>query len=349
MHPAARTTLLTLLATTLAAGLAAGLACSHKRPLREGLTIPAPDATRLSPATLPEVKERKRPPKWLDHPREKGDELYGVGVVKGRGNRDVDLYRVQEAAQHAVAEWLRGRGMRVESPRGLVAPLDVELRAVFFDKIAHNKRSDTWYCLARLDRDAEAVYLKDKTQGENDRLKAARKRLDADTPAARVGAALAVLFHLDRRAEYRAQYRALTGKALDVPRKLRVDRLEGAAREPLAAYGVRLTATGDPVDGLTEAVTGALERLSLRPAEGGKGEVAVRIHRREQWVGSRPFVYLDGEMRINLEGPTGPARMVPLHAKGSGTDLAEADVQAARGLGEAAAQSVIGTARRIAR
>ena len=344
MHPVARTTL----AALLAASLASGLACSHKRPLREGLTIPAPDATRLTPAAVPEVKERKRPPKWLDHPREKGDDLYGVGVVKGRGNRDVDLYRVQEAAQHAVAEWLRGRGMRVEAPHGLVEPLDVELRAIFFDKIAHNRRSDTWYCLAHLDRDAESDYLKDQVKGENERLNAARKQLDAEAPGARVRAALAVLFHLDRRAQYRAQYHALTGKELNVPRKLRVDRLEGAARELLTAYGVRLTATGDPVDGLTEAVTGALERLSLRPAEGGKGEVALRIHRREQWVGSRPFVYLDGEMRIDLEGPNGPARMVPLHAKGSGTDLPEAEVQAARALGEAAARSVIETARRIA-
>ncbi len=344
MHPVVRTTLLTLLAITLAGGLA----CSHKRPLREGLTIPAPDATRLSPAALPEVKERKRPPKWLDHPREKGDDLYGVGMVKGRGNRDVDLYRVQEAAEHSVAEWLRGRGMRVESPRGLVTPLDVELRAVFFEKIAHNKRSDTWYCLARLDRDAEADYLKRQSKAENKRLATARKRLDAKEPAARVRAALAVLFHLDRRAEYRAQYRALTGKGLDVPRKLRVDRLEPTARDLLAAYGVRLNTTGDAIDGLTEAVAGALERLSLRPGSTGKGEVSVRIHRREQWAGTRPFVYLDGEMRVDLEGPTGPARMVPLHAKGSGTDLPEAEVQAARKLGEAAARSLIGTARRIA-
>lgn len=344
MHPVAHTTLLTL----LAASLAMGLACSHKRPLREELTIPAPDATRLTPAVLPEVDESKRPPKWIDHPREKGDDLYGVGVVKGRGNHDVDLYRVQAEAARSVAEWLRGRGMRVEAPRGLVEPLDVELRAVFFDKITHNKRSDTWYCLARLDRDAEADYLKERTKEENDRLDTARKRLDADTPGARVGAALAILFHLDRRAEYLAQYRVLTGDDLDVPRKLRVDRLEGAARDLLAAYGVRLDTAGDPVDGLTEAITGALERLSLRPADTGKGEVSVRIHRREQWAGSRPFVYLDGEMRVDLEGPTGPARMVPLHAKGSGTDLPEAEVQAARALGETAAQSLIGTARRIA-
>jgi len=345
MHPVARTTLLTL----VAASLAMGLACSHKRPLREGLTIPAPDATRLTPSTLPEVKESKRPPKWLDHPREKGDDLYGVGVVKGRGNRDVDLYRVQEAAEHSVAEWLRGRGMRVESPRGLVAPLDVELRAVFFDKIVHNKRSDIWYCLAHLDRDTEADYVKDQSKKENDRLKVARKHLDADGPGARVRAALAVLFHLDRRAEYRAQYHALTGKKLDVPRKLRADRLEPAARDLLTAYGVRLNATGHPVDGLTEAVSGALERLSLRADDNGKGEVALRIRRREQWVGSRPFIYLDGEMRIDLEGPTGPARMVPLHAKGSGTDLPEAEVQAARALAKAATESVIATARRIAR
>ncbi len=348
MHPVVPATRLTLLAVTLAATLATGLACSHKRPLREGLAIPAPDATRLTPATLPEVDESKRPPKWLDHPREKGDDLYGVGVVKGRGNRDVDLYRVQAEAERSVAEWLRGRGMRVEAPRGLVEPLDVELRAVFFDKITHNRRSDTWYCLARLDRDAEADHLKERTKVENDRLNRARKRLDADRPGERVGAALAILFHLDRRAEYRAQYRALTGDDLDVPRKLRVDRLEGAARDLLAAYGVRLNTSGAPVDGLTEAVTAALERLSLRPGSTGKGEVSVRIHRREQWAGNHPFVYLDGEMRVDLEGPTGPARMVPLHAKGSGIDLPEAEVQAARKLGQIAAQSVIGTARRIA-
>ncbi len=345
MHPVARATLLTLLATTLAAGLA----CSHKRPLREGLTIPAPDATRLTPTALPEVKERKRPPKWLDHPREKGDDIYGVGVVKGRGNRDVDLYRVQAEAERSVAEWLRGRGMHAEAPRGLVEPLDVELRAVFFEKIAHDKRTDTWYCLARLDRDAEADHVKRQAKEENHHLDAARKRLDAKRPADRVAAALAILFHLDRRAEYRAQYRALTGKKLDVPRKLRVDRLEPAAREILADYGVRLTLTGEAVDGLEAAITGALERLSLRPSDQGKGEVAVRIRRREQWSGGRPFLYLDGEMRVDLEGPTGPARMVPLHAKGSGIDLPGAQAQAAKELAESAARSLIATARRIAR
>jgi len=344
MHSVVRTTLSTLLAL----GLLTGLACSHQRPLREGLAIPAPDATRLTAVVAPEVEESKRPPKWLDHPREKGDDIFGVGVVKGRGDRDVDLYRARAEAERSVADWLRGRGMRVDSPRGLVEPLDVELRAVFFDQITHNKRSDTWYCLARLDRDAEAGYLKRQAEAEDDRLEAARKRFDAKEPAQRVAAALAVLFHLDRRAQLHAQVHALTGKELDVGRKLRTDRLEPEARKLLADFGVHLTTAGDPIDGLTEAVTGALERLSLRVDEAGKGEVAVRVQGREQWAESRPFVYLDGEMRINLEGPTGPARMVPLTAKGSGTDLPEARVQAARALAAQAAQSLIDTARRIA-
>ncbi|MGD2064292.1 MAG: hypothetical protein PVF51_12015 [Nitrospirota bacterium] len=310
--------------------VATSFACSHERPLREGLVVPAVDATRLSAAPLPEVDERKSPPRWLDHEREDGDALYGVGVVKGRGNRDVDLYRVQEAAEASVAEWLRDRGMRTTPPRNLVPPLDVELRAIFIEKLAHNKKSDLWYCLARLDREAEADYAKDRWKEVNERLDEARDGLEADTAEERVVAGLTILFELDRRAQYRVQYRTLTGKDLDPPRRLTDHRIESAAREALAAYGVRVNITGEPVAGLREAVEGTLQRVSLLPSVDGAGKVDVRLNRRAASTDGRPFVYLEGELRVRLEGPAGPAHVVPLRAKGSGTDWQEADAEAAR-------------------
>ncbi len=336
---------------TLLLALLLGLpaACSHKRPLREPLAVPAPDATRLTGTTAPEVKERKRPPKWRDHPREKGDDIYGVGIVRGRGNRDVDLYRVRAEAVRSVVDYLRGRGMRVEAPRGLVPPLDVEPRAVFFEKIAHDKRADVWYCLARLDRDAEAHHLKRQVKEENERLARARKGLEAKAPEERLAAALAVLFHLDRRAEYRAQYRALTGQELDVPRRLRAARLEAAAREALAAYGVRLALSGDPVPGLAEGLTAVLGKVSLPVREDGAGEIELAVRRRDQWAGGRPFVYLDGELRLHLEGPAGPSRMEPLHVKGSGVDLDEAQAKAAEALTRSASEALLAALGRIAR
>jgi hypothetical protein len=327
--------------------MATSLACSHKRPLREGLVVPAVDATRLSAAPLPEVDERKSPPGWLDHEREDGDALYGVGVVKGRGNRDVDLYRVQEAAEAAVADWLRDRGMLATAPRNLVPPLDVELRAIFIEELAHNKNSDLWYCLARLDREAEATYSKDRWKEANERLDEARDGLEADSAEERVAAGLAILFDLDRRAQYRVQYHALTGKSLDPPRRLTDHRIESAARQALAAYGVQVNITGAPVAGLREAVEGTLQRVSLLPAAGGAGKVDVRLDRRDASTDGRPFVYLEGELRVRLEGPAGPTHVAPLRAKGSGTDVDEADAEAARRVKEAIQDALIDTLRGI--
>jgi hypothetical protein len=323
------------------------LACSHQRPLREGLVIPAVDATRLSAAPLPEVDERKSPPKWLDHEREDGDALYGIGVVKGRGNRDVDLYRVQAAAEAAVADWLRDRGMRAVAPRNLVPPMDVELRAIFIEELAHNKNSDLWYCLARLDRGTEATYAKDRWKETNERLDAARDGLEADAAEERLAAGLAILFELDRRAQYRVQYHTLTGKGLDPPRRLSDHRIESAARQALAAYGVQVSVTGTPVAGLRDAVEGTLQRLSLLPAAGGAGKVDVRLDRREASTDGRPFVYLEGELRVRLEGPAGPAHVTPLRAKGSGTDLDEADAEAARHIKEEVREGLVETLRGI--
>jgi len=324
------------------------LACGHQRPLREELVIPAVDATRLSAAVLPKVDERKSPPKWLDHEREDGDDLFGVGVVKGRGNREVDLYRVQEAAEAVVADWLRARGMRAEAPRGLAEPMDVELRAIFIEEIAHNKRSDTWYCLARLDRETEGDYLKDRWKEANDRLAVARKGLKADAPDERLVAGLAVLFDLDRRAQYQAQYLTVTGKELEAAKKLHDHTLEPDARAVLAAYGVRITAAGAPAPGIYAAVEGTLQRLSLQPAEDGAGQVDVRVDRRDTDADSRPFVYLEGELRVRLEGPTGPARVTPLRVKGSGSDLPEAAAEAARRLNDTVSSALIATLRQIA-
>jgi hypothetical protein len=323
------------------------VACSHKRPLREGLVIPAVDATRMSAAPLPEVDERNSPPRWLDHEREDGDALYGIGVVKGRGNRDVDLYRVQEAAEASVADWLRDRGMRTAAPRDLVPPLDVELRAIFIEELAHNKKSNLWYCLARLDRDAEASYAKDRWKEINERLDAARDELDADAAEQRVRAGLAILFDLDRRTQYRVQYHTLTGKTLDPPRRLTDRRIENAARQALAAYGVRVNVAGATVAGLREAVAGTLQRVSLQTAANGAGKVEVRLDRREASTDGRPFVYLDGELRVRLEGPAGPAHVVPLRAKGSGTDLEEADAEAARRVKDAVRDALMETLRGI--
>jgi hypothetical protein len=327
--------------------VAMSLACGHKRPLREGLVIPAVDATRLSAAPLPEVDERKSPPRWLDHDREDGDALYGVGVVKGRGNRDVDLYRVQEAAEAAVADWLRGRGMHATAPRNLVPPMDVELRAVFIEAIAHNKNSDLWYCLARLDREAESTYAKDGWKEANERLDTARDGLEADTAEERLVAGLAILFELDRRAQYRVHYHTLTGKTLDSPRRLSDHRIESAARQALAAYGVQVTVTGAPVPGLREAVEGTLQRVSLLPVAAGTGKVDVRLDRREAATDGRPFVYLEGELRVRLEGPAGPTHVAPLRAKGSGADPEEADAEAARRVKEAVRDALIDTLRGI--
>jgi hypothetical protein len=313
------------------------LACGHQRPLREELVIPAVDATRLSAAPLPEVDERKSPPKWLDHEREDGDDLFGVGVVKGRGNRDVDLYRVQEAAEAAVADWLRGRGMQATAPRGLAEPLDVDLRAIFIEEIAHNRRSET-----------EADYLKDRWEEANDRLASARKGLKADAPEGRLVAGLAVLFDLDRRAQYEAQYLTLTGKDLDPGRKLRDHTLEPDARAVLAAYGVRIATSGAPAPGLYEAVEGTLQRLSLQPAADGAGAIEVRVDRRDTDADGRPFVYLDGELRVRLEGPTGPARVTPLRVKGSGSDPVEAEAEADRRLADTVRDTLIATLRAIA-
>jgi hypothetical protein len=329
--------------------VAMSLACSHKRPLREGLVVPAVDATRLSAAPLPEVDERKSPPRWLDHEREDGDALYGVGVVKGRGNRDVDLYRAEDAAETSVADWLRDRGMRAEAPRNLVPPMDVELRAIFIEKIAYNKNSGLWYCLARLDRATEATYAKDRWKEINARLDEARDGLEADAAEERVASGLAILFDLDRRAQYGAQYHTLTGKDLDPPRRLTDHRIESAARQALAAYGVQVNIAGAPVPGLREAVEGTLQRLSLLPTATGAGKVAVRLDRRDASADGRPFVYLEGEVRVRLEGPAGPTHVTPVRAKGSGTDPEEADAEAARRVKDAVQDALVDTLRGIAR
>ncbi len=339
-------------AVLVALSLAVAASCSSKRPLRGELAVPAADAVRI-PAELlrVEVDERRSPPRWIDHPREDGERVYGLGVVRARGNRSVDLYRVRKEAERAVAEWLRAAGIRAPAPRGLLPPLELEPRAIEFEKIAYARKTDVWYCLASLDRKAEAEALKRRVSELDRELEAAGELLRGGNPRARVrvAAALKVLFHFDRRAQYGQQLRALSGHELDPAYGDDAALLESLARRELRTHGVRGELDGvAAVPGLREAVRGTLEQVSLLPSFDGAARVDIRLSRRETWVDDRPFFYLEGEMQLQLEGEDGSVRTVPLRAKGSGANLDEARALASRSLNDQVRVALLDTLHQIA-
>lgn len=324
-----------LVTAVVAAGLLLEItACrTAKRP--EELALPATSSRRAESGVLMDRVDRvNRAPGWLDEERVQGRYLYSVGMVEAQGSPEHDLHRAMIEARASLERWLVDNGARIESERGLVPPLEVELRGMRFDRLAYDERGGMWYSLARLDRKAEARLAKVDWQRLNDQLAFDRGVVEATDQVweDRVSSALDLLFGLDRRRQHAASYAFFADETLEDPEGLGSADLEGVARDLLMQHSVRVVLDVPPVDGLTERIDGVFGAVYLATHEFGEGLLSVRLKERELFSASAatPYLYLEGEVQTAIPGGGAALRTIPIRVVETGMSLGEARGHAER-------------------
>lgn len=324
------------------AAVAAAWACGSDPATRQAMQIPAVSNLRLAVSSLmDEVERTQEPPEWMSHARTQDGRLYGIGMQGEQTTPEQDLYLAMVDARRSVSNGLERLGVRVAAPQGLVPPLAIDASGIGFERLAHDTVHRQWYALARFDLRAEATRAAQQVDSLNQRLalESASVAAAGTAATARVRSALAVLYALDRRAQWRTLHSLLARELGDpeppgIPEELQTTPLRDQAREVLSAQSVRVLIDGPEIPGLLETVAGVLSEVSMQADDFGSGLVALRFD--EIHSASRDWFYaqLDGELQLALEGPGASARAVPLHAVGSGDSETEAHSRAVRRLHE---------------
>jgi hypothetical protein len=316
------------------AGAVLRLAACARAP--EALDAPAAAGLYDSLPVLEErVEEVEGPPDWARHPREEEGLFYAVGSARAQKDAGISLYLATRDAQTTLLDALRRRGARVEAPRGLVPPLDVDESAIALERLAHDASGRRWYALARFDLAAAAARDRLRVEELDRGLEEVLPILQdlGAAPDARLRAALATLYALDHRFQHAAQYRVFAGDALELGTPSAV--LEDAARRVLAARAVRLDVDAPPIDGLVEAVRAPLEAFGLRTDDfAADAWVSLRAAESSPWTRDDPHVALTGELVVAIEGGDARPRSLPLRAIGRGVRADEARRRAERALVE---------------
>jgi hypothetical protein len=296
------------------------------------MSLPAVSNLRLAAgAMMAQVEVTKAPPEWLNQERIEDGVLYGIGVQGEQTSPEQDLYLAMVDARRSVLHWLEQRGARVEAPFDLVPPLVIDETGIGFERLAHDTEHDRWYALARLDLRAETASAARQVEELNQRL--ARDHAvvidDRSERGNRMRSALAVLYSLDRRAQWLTLYERLSEQPLATPEGLETKALAERARDVLAQHRVRVVLEGADFPGLYETVVGAIGEVYLRADDFGEGLVAVRLGESNSFSQGWPYLQIDGEVQIAFEGPNARMQTVPLHVVTSGVDADEARFRAA--------------------
>jgi hypothetical protein len=330
--------------------LASMLGCGSDGP-REAIQIPATSSLRgASELLLPRVETVKGAPDWVHRPRLDQGFVYGVGIHPGRRSPEQSLYMAMSAARSAVVAWLQARGARAESQHGLNPPLVIDDDVIDFERLAHDPQADRWYALARLDLAAnEAAVVAQVAQLENALRRAQQKLLDASLEDDdRIRSALAIVFGLDRRNQWAAAYHAFSAQALRVPQGLDDATLQEQADDLLSAHGVRILVDGPDVPGLYGSVSSAMGRVHIRSDEFGPGLVTVRIVESSGFGPGNPYLEIDGQVEMAIEGGDARSYTTPFHVVSSGIDIDEARFRAARTINLEVERIVSDTLRTLA-
>jgi len=336
------------LLTGLAVGLLGG--CSST-PTRDAIQMPPVGSLRsAAEPMLAHVEKVDGAPQWVHRPRVQDDMIYGVGIQRAEGNPDRDLYRVMRAARESVSSYLVARGGIAVTPRELHPPLRVDESTIEFERLAHDEKNGRWYALARLDTAvATAKLMKEVTQ-LNVKLATARLKLvdeDQETDD-QVRAALAIIYTLDRRQQYAARQHALTGESIPEAQGLDDTSLQNRADDFLDAHGVRIVVEGEQIPGLYESVGGVLGAVHLRSDEFGHGVVTVSLAESNSFGAGYPYLQLDGQVEVAIEGGDARTYTEPIHIVSSGVDIDEARYRAGRTANQEVSEVVRRTLAKLA-
>jgi hypothetical protein len=340
------------LAATGIAGLMllAMIGCGRSGP-REAIQIPATSSLRgATELLLPRVETVRGAPDWVHRPRLDRGFVYGVGIQASRRSPDHSLYLAMSAARSAIVAWLEARGARAESPGSLNPPLAINDEVIGFERLAHDPASNRWYALARLDISANKAAVVAQVARLENALRRAQQRLgDASIEDdEHVRAALAILFGLDRRAQWAGAYHAFSAEPISVPQGLEDALLREQADDLLSTHGVRILVEGPDVPGLFGAISGAMGRVHIQSHEFGRGLVTVRIVESSGFGPGNPYLEVDGQVEVAIEGGDARSYTTPFHVVSSGIDIDEARFRAARSINQEVERIVSDTLRTLA-
>jgi hypothetical protein len=279
------------------------------------------------------AEDANGPPDWALQPRLEDGFVFGLGMRRSQDHPERDLYFAMRAARDSIAEWLAETEM--PTPH-LVPPMPIDLSGVRVEKLAYDRKAERWYVLAHLDLQQEAERVAAEVAALEDALFRADKLvmnsdLEFDD---RLRSALAILYDLERREQYRARYRVLAGGELEAPRDIDAATLQDHADDVLSSHGVRILVGGDATDALyvdlEASVINAIGEVHIGRNLFGEGLISISLNesqqRRHGWI----YVELAGEIQMNIEGGDARSHMVPLRVVDIGPDTETARARAIR-------------------
>ncbi len=284
-----------------------------------------------------EAENTNGPPAWSIQTRLEDGLVFGLGIRRAQDRSERDLYLAMREARDSIAEWIDEH--EIPPPRLLpVVPFDVS--GIFIEKIAYDWDAERWYVLAHMDLQKEASRVAAKIAVLNDRLSQADQQvvntgLEFDD---RLRSALAILYDLERRGQYRAQYRVLAGEELQGSLELDVATLQDHADDLLSEHGVRVLVDGNSTDALyvdlEASVFNAIGEVHIGRNLFGEGMISISMNEK-QWQRDRSvYLELAGEIQMIIEGGDARSYTVPVRVVEIGVDVESARLRAIRSVSQ---------------
>jgi hypothetical protein len=300
---------------------------------------------------MDQVEETDSPPKWAMQTRSEDGLVFGLGVQRADHRPEQDLYYAMRNARRSIGDWLDENELPASR---LVPALPFDLSGVALEKLAYDTEGETWYVLAYLDLEMEAERVAAEiAELEETLVRADGRARDADAEFDdRLRAALSILYDLERRDQYRAQYRALAGEELETPRDIDVASLQDHADDVLSEHGVRILVDGDSSDGLyadlEASIMNAMGDVHIGQNVFGEGLISISLNESRSRRHGYDYLELGGEIQMNIEGGDARSYTVPLRFVGMGSNIDEARFRAIRLASQEVAEIVRATLLELA-
>ncbi len=320
--------------------LATGVACGGKKA-KDDERVPIPAVSNLREAAdflVSQADEIEGPPEWLNHERDDGKSIYGIGTARAKRDAGQDLFSAMESGRNVVLGWLGESGLETQAPLGFSSELQQDATRIQFKRVAFDTQGRTWYTLAVLDKAPEAEEAARKLS-DIDAMLLDRKAVALDprtSESDRVRSALAMLHAVDERAQWNARHTYFAGSGVQEPQGLDQASIVRLARSVLTEHGVRIVVEGAPVPGIEAAIESVLGQFYMGASEFGTGLVYVTLEETTSESAGMELLVLDGLMQITLEGEAGRSISRPLRAVTTYDNLDAARARNARIIDEAA-------------
>ncbi len=306
------------LALSMTLLLGAGVACGGKNTPEDN-RVPIPAVSNLREASdmlVEQADQVEGKPDWVNHERDDGRQIYGIGTARAKRDAGQDLYSAMQSGRDSVVKHMRESGLETEAPLGFSDDLPQDPQRIQFSELVFDTEGRTWYVLAVLDKGTEAQEAADRLAELDDILDAEKATvLDPRTSDSdRVGAALTMLHVVDERAQWNARHAYFSGAALPEPQGLERDALVRLARSVLSEHQVRVVIEGARVPGVSAAVESVLGQYYMTTSEFGTGLVYVTLEESTSESADMELLILEGLMQLTLAGESGRTVSRPLRA-----------------------------------